>query len=78
MTRQERKAVQARAAVATLAVLAAKRAVKAKIRADGFRIWDYSGREITLRAEALLKERPELIAEARVKAAALGYAIPTI
>ena len=78
MTRQERKAQLARAAVATLAVVAAKKAVKARIRADGLKLWDFTGREITLRAEAWLLEHPEMFAEARAKAAALGYAIPTI
>ena len=78
MTRAEKKALQARAAVGVLAIQAAKRAVKASIRADGGKLWDFTGREITLRAEALLKERPEMFAEAREKAAALGYAIPTI
>jgi hypothetical protein len=70
--------MQARIAVRVLAVQAAKREVKARIRAEGSRLCEFTGREITIRAEAMVKERPELIAEARVKAAALGYAIPTI
>jgi hypothetical protein len=82
MTREERKAErraqQAQIAVRVWAHCAAKREVKARIRAEGHRIAEFTGREITIRAEALLKERPEFIAEARVKAAALGYAIPTI
>jgi hypothetical protein len=78
MTRQERKAIQARAAVGVLATQAAKRVVKARIRADGGKLWDFTGREITIRAEAWLAEHPEMFAEAREKAVALGYAIPTI
>jgi hypothetical protein len=58
------------------AIQAAKREVKARIRAEGHRIAEFSGREITIRAEAMLKARPEMFAEARVKAAALGYALP--
>ena len=57
---------------------AAKREVKAQIRARGERLWDFTGRDITLRAEAWLAEHPEMFAEAREKAVALGYAIPTI
>jgi hypothetical protein len=82
MTREERKAErraqQAQIAVRVWAQLAAKREVKKQISARGERVGDYSHRDLVLRAEALLKERPEFIAEARVKAAALGYAIPTI
>ena len=47
MTRQERKAIQARAAVGVLAMQAAKREVKAQIRARGERLWDFTGRDIT-------------------------------
>ena len=73
MTRAERRAIQARIAIGVWAQLAAKEVVKAQIRAQGLRLWDFTGKEITLRAEALLKERPELIAQARERAAALGY-----
>ena len=78
MTRQERKAIQARAAVGVLAMQAAKREVKAQIRARGERLCNFTGRDITLRAEAWLAEHPEMFAEAREKAVTLGYAIPTI
>jgi hypothetical protein len=47
MTRQERKAIQARAAVGVLTMQAAKREVKAQIRARGERLWDFTGRDIT-------------------------------
>ena len=82
MKREERKAEEkarlARVAVRTLAQLAAKNEVKRQIRAQGLRIWDFSNREIVLRAEAWLASHPEMIAEARAKAVALGYITPTI
>ena len=80
MTREERKAWrrvhQAQIAVRVWAQLAAKRVVKKQISARGERIGDYSHKDIVLLAEAWLLEHPEMIAEARVKAAALGYALP--
>jgi hypothetical protein len=76
MTRVEQKALQARIAVRVLAQLAAKNAIKAHIRAQGLRLWDFTAKEITLQAEAWLLEHPEMFAEARAKA--LVYAIPTI
>jgi hypothetical protein len=74
MTRQERKAWQARAAVMTLAQMAAKRAVKAHIRAQGLRLGDFSSKEIGLWAEVWLRENPCLFAQARVTAVELGFA----
>jgi hypothetical protein len=74
MTRAERKAIQARVAVATLAQLAAKKIVKAQIRAAGERVWDFTAKEITLRAVALLEAHPEMYAEARERAVELGFA----
>ena len=71
--RAERRAMQARIAVRVLAVQAAKREVKARIRAEGSRLCEFTGREITIRAEALLKERPEFITEAWERARAMGY-----
>jgi len=73
MTRAEDKARQARVAVRVLAQLAAKNAVKDHIRAQGFKLHNYSAKDITLQAEAWLAARPEMIAEARAKAARLGY-----
>jgi hypothetical protein len=77
MTREERKAErraqQAQIAVRVWAVLAAKREVKARIRAEGHRIAEFTGREITIRAEALVKERPEFITQAWERARAMGY-----
>jgi hypothetical protein len=73
MSRAENKARLARSAVAVLAREAAKRAVKRAIHAAGERIWDFSAKDIALRADALLKEHPEMIAEARAKAAMLGF-----
>ena len=77
MTRAERraedKARMARAAVRVLAQMAAKNEVKRQIRAQGLRVHDFAAKEITLRAEAWLEAHPEMIAEARAKAASLGY-----
>ena len=75
MTRAEQKAIQARIAVRVLAQLAAKNAIKVQIRAKGLRIWDFSSKDITLRAEAWLLEHPEMFAEARARAVSLGYAV---
>jgi hypothetical protein len=74
MTRAERKAILARVAVATLAQLAAKKIVKAQIAARGERIWDFTAKEITLRAVAWLEAHPEMYAEARERAVELGFA----
>jgi hypothetical protein len=76
MTRAEKKAIQARIAVGVWAQLAAKREVKARIRAEGLRLCEFTGREITIRAEALLKERPEFITEAWERAKEMGYLEP--
>jgi hypothetical protein len=72
MTRAERRAEQraheARIAVWVWARLAAKREVKARIRAEGFRLCEFTGRELTLRAEALVRDRPEFITQAWARA----------
>ena len=73
MTRAEEKARRARVAVAVFAMGAAKEAVKAQIRAQGLKLYDFAAKDITLRAEAWLKAHPELIVEARAKAVRLGY-----
>ena len=73
MTRAEQKALQARIAVSVLAHQAAKRAIKNQLRAQGLRVHELTARELTLRAEIWLAWHPELIAEAREKAQALGY-----
>jgi hypothetical protein len=62
--------------VRVLAIQAAKNAVKNQIRAQGLRIWDFTAKDIAIRAEAWLAAHPELIVEARAKAARLGYALP--
>jgi hypothetical protein len=71
--RAERKAQLARTAIAVFARMAAKDEVKRNIRAQGLRLHDFSARDLALRAEAWLEAHPELIAEARAKAASLGY-----
>jgi hypothetical protein len=68
--RAERKAIQAQIAVRVWAQYAAKREVKKQISARGERVGDYSNRDLVLRAEALLKERPEFIREAWERAKA--------
>jgi len=44
-----------------------------QIRARGERIWDFSAKDVAIRAEEWLAAHPEMFAEARTKAAALGY-----
>ena len=73
MTRAEQKALQGRIAVSVFAMQAAKRAVKNQLRAQGLRLHDLSARDLTLRAEVWLAWHPELIADARARAEALGY-----
>ena len=75
MTRAEEKARRARVAVAVFALMAAKNVVKDQIRAQGLKLHDFAAQEITQRAEAWLAAHPEMIVEARAKAARLGYAI---
>ena len=73
MTRAENKALQARIAVRVLATMTAKQAIKDLIRARGERVSDFTAKEIALRAEEWVKAHPEMIAEAREKAARSGY-----
>jgi len=72
MTREERKAErraqQARIATKVWAMMAAKDAVKAKIRADGLKVCHFEARTITSLAEEWLAKHPELIAKAREQA----------
>jgi hypothetical protein len=71
--RAEKKALQAQIAVRVWAHCAAKRVVKARIRAAGHRIAEFTGREITIHAEAMVRDRPEFITEAWERAKALGF-----
>ena len=77
MTRAEKKAqdraIQARVAVRVFAEMAAKRAVIAAIRADGLRVHDFANRTISMMAHEWLEAHPELYAQARQRAAELGY-----
>jgi hypothetical protein len=62
------------------AIQAAKREVKARIRAEGHRIAEFTGRELMIRAEAMVRNRPEFITQAWERAKAMGYldlALPT-
>jgi len=72
MTREERKAerraIQAQIAARVWAQYAAKKVVKKQISARGEGVADYSHRDLVLRAEELLKEQPEMIAEAWARA----------
>jgi|SRR5215472_6388344 len=51
-------------AVKTRAMQKAKRIVKAQIKAEGERIGDYTGKEITLAAEQLLDDHPSILEDA--------------
>jgi hypothetical protein len=73
MTRAERKAWQARGAIKTLAQMAAKRAVKNHIRAQGLWLGNFSSKEITLWAEVWLREHPQIFTQAKLTAAELGF-----
>jgi hypothetical protein len=79
MTRAERREQErarlARSATMALAKHAAKRQLIAQIKARGDRVSDYSNKELTLMAEALLQSNPELIAKGREMAVALGYGV---
>jgi hypothetical protein len=68
--RAERRAIQARIGVRVWAMLAAKREVKKQISARGERVADYSHRDLVLRAEALVRDRPEFIRDAWERAKA--------
>jgi hypothetical protein len=74
--RAEQKAQQAEIAVRVWAQYAAKREVKKQISARGERVADYSHRDLVIRAEALLKDRPEFITEAWARARAMGFLEP--
>jgi hypothetical protein len=76
MKRAEKKAMQARGAVRTLAQMAAKNAVKNHIRAQGWKLWDFTSADLTRWAEVWLAEHPEIWAQARVRAVELGFAQP--
>jgi pyrimidine operon attenuation protein/uracil phosphoribosyltransferase len=77
MTRAERKAQerarQARIAVHVFAKHIAKRQLIAGIKARGERVANYSNKQLTLMSEALMCERPEIVAQARESARQLGY-----
>jgi len=77
MTRAERKAqdraIKARVAVRVWAEMAAKRAVIAAIKADGLRVSDFANRTISMMATDWLEKHPELYAQARQRAAEMGY-----
>jgi hypothetical protein len=79
MTRAERKTVErarlARVATMTFAKQKAKRLIQAEIKARGDRVSDYSNKDLTLMAEALIQARPELVVEARQAAASMGYGV---
>jgi hypothetical protein len=71
--REQRKAQQARTAIAVFARMIAKNQVKHNIRAQGLKLWDFSARDLAIRAEEWLASHPEIFAMAREKAASLGY-----
>jgi hypothetical protein len=63
-----------RQATATLARQEAKRRVRQHIRAQGWKIWDFTSADLTLWAEVWLREHPEMFAQAKVRAVELGFA----
>jgi len=73
MTRAERKARLARQAVAVLSQRFAKTAVINHIRAQGWKVYDFTSADLTLWAEIWLRENPALFGQAKVTAAELGY-----
>jgi hypothetical protein len=73
MTRAERKAREARQAVAVLARQFAERAVISHIRAQGWKVYDFTSADLTRWGEVWLREHPEIFAWARVTAKELGY-----
>jgi hypothetical protein len=77
MTRAERReqerARMARVATFALAKYRAKKLIQAEIRARGDRVSDYSNKDLTLMAEALVRARPEIVAQAREQARQMGY-----
>jgi len=78
MTRAEKKAIQTRIAVGVWAMQAAKRAIKeptSRPRSEGARCY---GRRRSRYAPRGCSQHPKMFVEAREKAAALGYTIPTI
>jgi hypothetical protein len=79
MTRAERRE-QERARLARVATMAfakhrAKKIIQAQIKARGDRLANYTNKDLTLAAEAMLASHPELIVEARETAKQLGYGV---
>jgi len=60
-------------AVRVLAQQCARKTIKEQLRAQGVKLSYVPMREIISQAKAWLREHPEMIAEARAKAASLGY-----
>jgi hypothetical protein len=71
--RETERARLARVATMTFAKLRAKHIIQSEIRARGDRVSDYSNKQLVLMAEALIQERPEIVAQARETARQLGY-----
>ena len=69
MTRDELAGI----AVRVLTERMAKQEIKEHLRRQGVKLSYVKARDIAAQAKAWLREHPEIIAEARVKAASLGY-----
>jgi len=69
MTRDEMAVI----AVRVLAEQTARKTIKEQLRKQGVKLSYVPAREIAAQAKAWLKEHPEIILEARAKAASLGY-----
>ncbi len=61
------KRVKVKGKERTRALQKAKNIVKAQMKAEGLKISHYSAKEITMAAESVLEDNPELIAEARAE-----------
>jgi hypothetical protein len=69
MTRDE----MARIAVPVLAKQIARKAIREQLRRQGVKLSYVKARDIVAQAKAWLAAHPEIIAEAKAKAEALGY-----
>ena len=73
MTRAEQKQIRARGAIATLALLQAKKEVRDQYRRQGVKLVNLTAAQITKDAKQWLQANPDLIMKARALAMELGY-----
>ena len=75
MRRAEDKAALARIAVAVIAMQLGRRAVKDELRSRGVKVWHVSMAERTAQARVWMAAHREEVAEAKARAAKMGYSI---